>query len=246
MLTSITQPGLSSRDVSCRVWDNSGQGRRAARVWARVGRRGVLLKVAEPKMRFQGGGSKQISHPSGTPAPSCPSLQRGQRGAVLSPLPPRCPRSSTAEHRASATRHREEDDDEGWIRNTGRAGAVVALPAALGHPSSRFPAKRRLSRRLQGQEAGVKIAATSSASPSYTGCCLRVNKVFNMHKHSLASPGFGGAVSAAGLAGRVTGNLYTQLLITDKWVDTAPLTAPGARCHSGTARIQGDPGGAQP
>lgn len=206
----------------------------------------MLLKVAEPKMRFQGGGSKQISHPSGTPAPSCPSLQRGQRGAVLSPLPPRCPRSSTAEHPASATRHREEDDDEGWIRNTGRAGAVVALPAALGHPSSRFPAKRRLSRRLQGQEAGVKIAATSSASPSYTGCCLRVNKVFNMHKHSLASPGFGGAVSAAGLAGRVTGNLYTQLLITDKWVDTAPLTAPGAHCHSGTARIQGDPGSAQP
>lgn len=92
----------------------------------------------------------------------------------------------------------------------------------------------------------MKIAATSSASPSYTGCCLRVNKVFNMHKHSLASPGFGGAVSAAGLAGRVTGNLYTQLLITDKWVDTVPLTAPGARCHSGTARIRGDPGSAQP
>lgn len=84
----------------------------------------------------------------------------------------------------------------------------------------------------------MKITATSSAFPPAplppphsptrcTGCCLPVNKVFNMHKCSLASPGCGGAVSAAGLAGRVTGNLYTQLLITDKCVDTAAFPAPG-------------------
>lgn len=52
-----------------------------------------------------------------------------------------------------------------------------------------------------------------------------------MHKHSLASPASNGTVSAAGLAGRVAGNLYTQLLITDKWLDTLALPAPGVCCR---------------
>lgn len=75
------------------------------------------------------------------------------------------------------------------------------------------------------------MQASSPPSPSSTGCCLSVNKVFNMHRHSLASPASNSTVSAAGLAGRVTGNLYTQLLITDKWGDTLALPAPGASCQ---------------
>lgn len=62
-----------------------------------------------------------------------------------------------------------------------------------------------------------------------------------MHKHSLASPASNGTVSAAGLAGRVTGNLYTQLLITDKWVDTWALPAPGASCQSCLCPLQRSP-----
>lgn len=95
--------------------------------------------------------------------------------------------------------------------------------------------------KLPGQKARVKITATSSPSPSHTGCCLSVNKVFNMQKHSLASPGFSGGVSAAGLAGHVTGNLYTQLLITDKWVDMLSLPAPGASCQASSASPPEEP-----
>ena len=62
-----------------------------------------------------------------------------------------------------------------------------------------------------------------------------------MQKHSLASPGFSGAVSAAGLTGHVTGNLYTQLLITDKWVDTLSLPGPGASCQSSSASPPEEP-----
>lgn len=62
-----------------------------------------------------------------------------------------------------------------------------------------------------------------------------------MQKHSLASPGFSGSVSAAGLTGHVTGNLYTQLLITDKWVDMLSLPAPGASCQSSFASPPEEP-----
>lgn len=95
--------------------------------------------------------------------------------------------------------------------------------------------------KLPGQKARVKITATSSPSPSHTGCCLSVNKVFNMQKRSLASPGFSGGVSAAGLTGHVTGNLYTQLLITDKWVDMLSLPAPGASCQASPASPPEEP-----
>lgn len=78
--------------------------------------------------------------------------------------------------------------------------------------------------KVSRRKGSMNIATPPSLWNS-TGCCLSVNKVFNMQKSSLASPGFSSTMSATGPLGCVTGNIYTQLLITDKWVDKLPFVA---------------------
>lgn len=85
-------------------------------------------------------------------------------------------------------------------------------------------ARQRKPARCVGERA-INIATNTPSPWNGTCCSLSVNMAFNMQKPSLASPGFCSTKLASGPLGCVTGNIGTQLLITDKWVDKLLLAA---------------------